>query len=213
MIVITPPVLLFYYSFSSSSSFSVDSTLAHFPVLTICFPLDKCCLLYSHLMLNSHFISFLHSLPSYPPPCFLSTRSLPLYSPLLPIPFTHILIFHLFPSSHTHSPSLPSTHTLTLPLSAPLPFLHPHSPFFPLLPFLHTHTPSLPFPFFTQAFDDAIAELDTLSEESYKDSTLIMQLLRDNLTLWTSDQPEQGNFNISKETTINMKILCAARTT
>ncbi|CDR45889.1 CYFA0S20e01332g1_1 [Cyberlindnera fabianii] len=43
-----------------------------------------------------------------------------------------------------------------------------------------------------QAFDDAIAELDTLSEESYKDSTLIMQLLRDNLTLWTSDMSETG---------------------
>jgi len=46
-----------------------------------------------------------------------------------------------------------------------------------------------------QAFDDAIAELDTLNEDSYKDSTLIMQLLRDNLTLWTSDtagdEPEQ----------------------
>jgi len=39
-----------------------------------------------------------------------------------------------------------------------------------------------------KAFDDAIAELDTLDEESYKDSTLIMQLLRDNLTLWTSDE-------------------------
>jgi 14-3-3 protein epsilon len=39
-----------------------------------------------------------------------------------------------------------------------------------------------------QAFDDAIAELDTLDEESYKDSTLIMQLLRDNLTLWTSEE-------------------------
>lgn len=37
-----------------------------------------------------------------------------------------------------------------------------------------------------QAFDDAIAELDALNEESYKDSTLIMQLLRDNLTLWTT---------------------------
>ena len=35
------------------------------------------------------------------------------------------------------------------------------------------------------AFDEAIAELDTLNEDSYKDSTLIMQLLRDNLTLWT----------------------------
>ncbi|CEI88405.1 Putative 14-3-3 family protein epsilon [Rhizopus microsporus] len=44
-----------------------------------------------------------------------------------------------------------------------------------------------------QAFDDAIAELDTLSEESYKDSTLIMQLLRDNLTLWTSDLQEDAD--------------------
>ena len=41
-----------------------------------------------------------------------------------------------------------------------------------------------------KAFDDAIAELDTLDEESYKDSTLIMQLLRDNLTLWTSDEQD-----------------------
>jgi len=39
-----------------------------------------------------------------------------------------------------------------------------------------------------EAFEEAIAELDNVSEESYKDSTLIMQLLRDNLTLWTSDQ-------------------------
>jgi 14-3-3 protein epsilon len=39
-----------------------------------------------------------------------------------------------------------------------------------------------------QAFDDAISELDSLQEEQYKDATLIMQLIRDNLTLWTSDQ-------------------------
>mgnify|MGYP001028201651 CR=1 FL=1 len=37
-----------------------------------------------------------------------------------------------------------------------------------------------------------LAELDTLSEDCYKDSTLIMQLLRDNLTLWTSDMEGQG---------------------
>lgn len=41
-----------------------------------------------------------------------------------------------------------------------------------------------------QAFEDAIAELDNVSEESYKDSTLIMQLLRDNLTLWTSEEQD-----------------------
>merc|ERR1712167_460564 len=38
-----------------------------------------------------------------------------------------------------------------------------------------------------QALEDAIAELDSVSEDSYKDSTLIMQLLRDNLTLWTAE--------------------------
>lgn len=38
-----------------------------------------------------------------------------------------------------------------------------------------------------KAFDDAITELDQLNEDSYKDSTLIMQLLRDNLTLWATD--------------------------
>jgi len=43
------------------------------------------------------------------------------------------------------------------------------------------------------AFDDAIAELDSLKEDSYKDSTLIMQLLRDNLTLWTSEAENEEN--------------------
>ena len=41
------------------------------------------------------------------------------------------------------------------------------------------------------AFDDAISELDSLQEEQYKDATLIMQLIRDNLTLWTSDGGEE----------------------
>merc|ERR1712190_612401 len=42
------------------------------------------------------------------------------------------------------------------------------------------------------AFEDAIAELDNVAEDSYKGSTLIMQLLRDNLTLWTSNQEGGG---------------------
>lgn len=42
-----------------------------------------------------------------------------------------------------------------------------------------------------QAFDEAISDLDTLGEDSYKDSALIMQLLRDNLTLWTSEMQDQ----------------------
>ena len=50
-----------------------------------------------------------------------------------------------------------------------------------------------------QAFDDAIAELDSLSEESYRDSTLIMQLLRDNLTLWTSSESTEGEGAAAQE--------------
>ncbi|CDW83164.1 14-3-3-like partial [Stylonychia lemnae] len=41
------------------------------------------------------------------------------------------------------------------------------------------------------AFDEAIADLDNVQDEYYKDATLIMQLLRDNLTLWTSELPEE----------------------
>mmetsp|Transcript_13217 Transcript_13217/g.11812 ORF Transcript_13217/g.11812 Transcript_13217/m.11812 type:complete len:250 (+) Transcript_13217:45-794(+) len=42
-----------------------------------------------------------------------------------------------------------------------------------------------------KSFDAAIEKLDTLNDASYKDSTLIMQLLRDNLTLWTSANDEE----------------------
>jgi len=37
------------------------------------------------------------------------------------------------------------------------------------------------------AFEEAVKELDDLKMDAYKDSTLIMQLLRDNLTLWSSE--------------------------
>lgn len=41
------------------------------------------------------------------------------------------------------------------------------------------------------AFDDAIPCIEALGDEHYQDSAAIMQLLRDNLTLWTSDMVEQ----------------------
>lgn len=44
-----------------------------------------------------------------------------------------------------------------------------------------------------QAFDDAIQKLDSLSDSTYKDSTLIMQLLRDNLTIWTTEDESNKN--------------------
>eukprot|EP00190_Bangiopsis_sp_CCMP1999_P002753 CAMPEP_0198732004 /NCGR_PEP_ID=MMETSP1475-20131203/33271_1 /TAXON_ID= ORGANISM="Unidentified sp., Strain CCMP1999" /NCGR_SAMPLE_ID=MMETSP1475 /ASSEMBLY_ACC=CAM_ASM_001111 /LENGTH=248 /DNA_ID=CAMNT_0044495035 /DNA_START=222 /DNA_END=968 /DNA_ORIENTATION=+ len=37
------------------------------------------------------------------------------------------------------------------------------------------------------AFDNAVADLDKVSSDSDKDVTLIIQLLRDNLSLWTQD--------------------------
>ncbi|KAL0408738.1 UNVERIFIED_CONTAM: 14-3-3-like protein GF14 iota [Sesamum radiatum] len=98
---------------------------------------------------------------------------------------------HLVPSSRsgeataasaTASTDLPSTHPIRLGLALN----------FSVFYYEIMNSPERACHLAKQAFDEAIAELDTLSEESYKDSTLIMQLLRDNLTLWTSDLPEDG---------------------
>lgn len=35
-------------------------------------------------------------------------------------------------------------------------------------------------------FDNAINEIDDVDEAQYKDSAMILQLLRDNITLWTT---------------------------
>jgi len=52
------------------------------------------------------------------------------------------------------------------------------------------NSPDLACKLAKQAFDNAISDLETLEEEEYRDSATIMQLLRDNLTLWTSDLVE-----------------------
>jgi len=43
------------------------------------------------------------------------------------------------------------------------------------------------------AFDSAISKLDKINETEYKDCTLIMQLIRDNLTLWTSESGDNAD--------------------
>ncbi|KAL1327800.1 hypothetical protein HN51_037797 [Arachis hypogaea] len=85
-------------------------------------------------------------------------------------------------ASATANSDLPSTHPIRLGLALN----------FSVFYYEIMNSPERACHLAKQAFDEAIAELDTLSEESYKDSTLIMQLLRDNLTLWTSDLPEDG---------------------
>merc|ERR1712188_255801 len=50
-----------------------------------------------------------------------------------------------------------------------------------------------------EAFDTAIDHLDTLGDDEYKDSTLIMQLLKDNLTLWNNDQEDLEGDDIQVE--------------
>ena len=41
------------------------------------------------------------------------------------------------------------------------------------------------------AYDEALAVLDGLAEEHYKDSTVILQLLRDNLQIWAQEATDQ----------------------
>jgi len=43
------------------------------------------------------------------------------------------------------------------------------------------------------AFDEAIEKLDSLADNSYKDATLIMQLLRDNLTIWNQTDEDAAD--------------------
>lgn len=45
-----------------------------------------------------------------------------------------------------------------------------------------------------QAFDNAIGDIDQIEEDQYKDATTIMQLIRDNLTLWSSEEDCEANW-------------------
>jgi 14-3-3 protein epsilon len=50
------------------------------------------------------------------------------------------------------------------------------------------------------AFDEGVAALDSLGEKAYRESTQILQLLCENLTLWNPDAPSvDGNYDESDE--------------
>ena len=80
----------------------------------------------------------------------------------------------------TESETLKSTHPIRLGLA-----LNYSVFYYEIL-----NSPDIACKFAKKAFDNAIADLDTLEEDEYRDSATIMQLLRDNLTLWTSDLNE-----------------------
>jgi len=54
------------------------------------------------------------------------------------------------------------------------------------------HSPGQAVRIARKAFEDAVREIDNLGEDKAHDSTLIMQLLRDNLSLWTSEPDVPG---------------------
>ncbi len=78
--------------------------------------------------------------------------------------------------------SLPATHPIRLGLALN----------FSVFYYEILNTPAEARSLAQNAFDNAVKELSGMSEadSSYKDSTLILQLLRDNLTLWTPDEDE-----------------------
>lgn len=50
-----------------------------------------------------------------------------------------------------------------------------------------------------RAFDEAISKLDKIGEADYKDATLIMQLLRDNLALWSTDDAQPAGADANEQ--------------
>ncbi|KAK0131795.1 14-3-3 protein gamma [Merluccius polli] len=85
-----------------------------------------------------------------------------------------------YKDAHEISKSMPATHPIRLGLALN----------FSVFYYEIQNAPEQACQLAKEAFDEAIGQLDNLNEDSYKDSTLIMQLLRDNLTLWTSDQQD-----------------------
>mmetsp|Transcript_93538 Transcript_93538/g.166395 ORF Transcript_93538/g.166395 Transcript_93538/m.166395 type:complete len:250 (-) Transcript_93538:214-963(-) len=75
--------------------------------------------------------------------------------------------------------SLPPTHPLSLGLALN----------FSVFYFEVLSSPEKACELARRAFDDAMKVMDTLDADSYQDAAAIMQLLRDNLVLWTNNMP------------------------
>jgi len=85
-----------------------------------------------------------------------------------------------YTAANVAAESLPSTHPLRLGVALN----------FSVLYYDVINSPDRACDIAKSAFDDAIAELDSLREDAYKDTSLIMQMLRDNLSKWMSERAD-----------------------
>ena len=103
-------------------------------------------------------------------------KSIYIYRWLSPSTLTNLL--YRYEQATEHALQIPTTHPIRLGLALN----------FSVFYYEILNDPEKACELAKKAFNDAIEDLDALSEESYRDSCSILNLLRENMGLWTDDE-------------------------